>query len=73
MHGLNVACISTFGWSNTLLTKDAAKLIETFVKDNPETLIYRSSVFNGQTVKSTSTHKNKTTSRLVVCTDLRRG
>lgn len=57
MHGLNVECMPTIGWSHTTLTKDTAKLIETFVKDNPETLIYRSPVFKGQTVKTTSTRK----------------
>ena len=57
MHGLNVECMPTIGWSHTTLTKDTAKLIETFVKDNPETLIYCSPVFKGQTVKTTSTRK----------------
>ena len=57
MHGLNVECMPTIGWSHTTLTKDTAKLIEAFVKDNPETPIYRSPVFKGQTVKSTSTRK----------------
>lgn len=57
MHGLNVEYMPTIGWSHTTLTASTAKLIEVFVKDNPETLIYRSPVFKGQSVKSTSTRK----------------
>lgn len=57
MHGLNVEYMPTIGWSHTTLTASTAKLIEVFVKDNPETFIYRSPVFKGQSVKSTSTRK----------------
>lgn len=57
MHGLNVERMPTIGWSHTTLTADTAKLIAVFVKDNPETPIYRSPVFKGQNVKSTSTRK----------------
>lgn len=57
IHGLNVECMPTIGWSHTTLTPTTAKLIAAFVKDNPETLIYRSPVFKGQSVKSTSTRK----------------
>ncbi len=57
MHGLNVERMPTIGWSHTTLTASTAKLIEVFIKDNPETPIYRSPVFKGQSVKSTSTRK----------------
>lgn len=57
MHGLNVECMPTIGWSHTTLTPTTANLIAAFVEDNPETIIYRSPVFKGQNVKSTSTRK----------------
>lgn len=56
-HGLKVECVQTIGWSHTELTDSTAALIADFVKDNPETLIYRQSVFKGQMVKTTSTRK----------------
>lgn len=56
-HGLTVECVPTIGWSKTDLTKDTDLLIASFVKDNPESLIYRAPVFKGQTVKTSSTRK----------------
>ncbi len=56
-HGLIVECVPTIGWSKTDLTKDTETLIAAFVKDNPDTLIYRAPVFKGQTVKTSSTRK----------------
>jgi len=56
-HGLSVECVPTIGWSKTDLTKDTETLIAAFVKDNPESIIYRAPVFKGQTVKTSSTRK----------------
>lgn len=56
-HGLIVECVPTIGWSKTDLTKDTETLIAAFVKDNPESIIYRALVFKGQTVKTSSTRK----------------
>lgn len=56
-HGLTVECMPTIGWSKTDLTKDTETLIAAFVKDNPESIIYRVPVFKGQTVKTSSTRK----------------
>lgn len=55
-HGLNVECVKTHGWANTSLTPTTAELIDKFVTNNPETVIYRSPVIKGQT-KSSSTRK----------------
>lgn len=56
-HGLTVECVKTIGWSHTTLTDDTAALIDEFVKTNPDSVIYRSPVFKGQTVKTSSTRK----------------
>ena len=56
-HGLTVECLPTFGWSRTSLTKETAALIEEFVKDNPDNVIYRLPVVKGSTVKTSSTRK----------------
>lgn len=56
-HGLNVECVKTFGWSKTSLTDDTKALIEDFVKEYPDELIYRSPVVKGQSVKTSSTRK----------------
>lgn len=56
-HGLKVECVQTIGWSHTELTEDSEKLIADFVKDNSETLIYRTPVVKGQMVKTSSTRK----------------
>ena len=56
-HGLIVSKMPTIGWSHTELNLDTDALITDFVKDNPETLIYRSPVFAGQMVKTSSTRK----------------
>ena len=56
-HGLKVECVQTIGWSHTELTPDTDVIITGFIEHNPETIIYRSPVFKGQTVKSTSTRK----------------
>ncbi len=58
-HGLTVECVQTIGWSKTELTTKTAALIGEFVKDNPENMIYRTPVFKGQTVKTSSTRKYK--------------
>jgi len=56
-HGLTVECLPTIGWSQTSLTKETAVLIEEFVKDNPDNVIYRLPVVKGSTVKTSSTRK----------------
>ncbi len=56
-HGLTVECVKTIGWSHTELTDDTAALIDEFVKDNPDSIIYRTAVFKGQTVRTSSTRK----------------
>lgn len=56
-HGLSVECVPTIGWSKTDLTKDSETLVAAFVKDNPESLIYRAPVLKGQTVKTSSARK----------------
>lgn len=58
-HGLTVECVRTIGWSKTSLTSDTKSLIDSFVKDFPDELIYRSAVEKGQTVKTSSTRKYK--------------
>lgn len=47
MHGLKVECMPTIGWSHTELTDETAAFIAEFVKENPETIIYRAPVFKG--------------------------
>ncbi len=56
-HGLTVECVKTIGWSHTTLTDETAAMIDEFVKDNPDSIIYRTPVFKGQTVKTSSTRK----------------
>ena len=56
-HGLIVECVPTIGWSKTDLTKDTETLIADFVKDNPESLIFREPTEKGQIVKSSNTRK----------------
>lgn len=56
-HGLTVECVKTIGWSHTELTDETAALIAEFVKDNPDSIIYRLPVVKGQIVKTSSTRK----------------
>ncbi|MDE6597288.1 MAG: SprT-like domain-containing protein [Clostridia bacterium] len=56
-HGLKVECVKTIGWSHTELTSATDVLITSFVEHNPETIIYRTPVFTGQIVKTSSTRK----------------
>lgn len=56
-HGLSVKQVSSIGWSDTELTKESEKLLNEYIEKNPPTMIYRSSMFKGETVKSTSTRK----------------
>ena len=56
-HGLTVECVQTIGWSHTELTDETAALIAEFVKDNPDSVIYRLPVMKGQCVKTSSTRK----------------
>ena len=56
-HGLVVSKMPTIGWSHTELNLETDALITDFIKDNPETLIYRTPVFAGQMVKTSSTRK----------------
>ncbi len=56
-HGLTVECVQTIGWSHTELTDKTKELITEFVKDNPDSVIYRLPVMKGQSVKSSSTRK----------------
>ncbi|MDE7464007.1 MAG: SprT-like domain-containing protein [Clostridiales bacterium] len=56
-HGLNVECVKTIGWSRTSLTADTKAMIDGFVKEFPDELIYRSPVEKGQAVKTSSTRK----------------
>lgn len=55
-HGLNCEMVKTSGWANTSLTPTTAEIIDKFIEDNPETVIYRSPVVKGQ-MKSSSTRK----------------
>lgn len=56
-HGLTVECMQTYGWAHTELTDETAVLIAEFVKDNPDSIIYRLPVMKGQCVKTSSTRK----------------
>ena len=56
-HGLTVECVQTIGWSHTELTDETAKAIDKFVTENGSKIIYRSPVFKGQAVRSSSTRK----------------
>ena len=56
-HGLTVECVRTIGWSKTSLTAETAALIDGFVKEFPDELIYREPAARGQTVKTSSTRK----------------
>ena len=56
-HGLRVECVRTIGWSHTELTDETAKVIDKFVTENGSKIIYRSPVFKGQAVRSSSTRK----------------
>lgn len=56
-HGLRVECVRTIGWSHTELTDETAKAIDKFVTENGSKIIYRSPVFKGQAVRSSSTRK----------------
>ena len=56
-HGLNVERVDKIGWSKTTLTANTERLISSFVKSNPETLIYRAPTMKGQKVKTSSTRK----------------
>ena len=56
-HGLTVECVKTIGWSHTTLTDETAAMIDEFVTDNPDSIIYRAPVFKGQSVKTSSTRK----------------
>lgn len=56
-HGLTVECVQTMGWSHTELTDETAALIDEFVKDNSDSVIYRLPVMKGQCVKTSSTRK----------------
>ena len=54
---MTVECVQTIGWSHTELTDETAVLIAEFVKDNPDSIIYRLPVMKGQCVKTSSTRK----------------
>ena len=56
-HGLTVECVQTIGWSHTELTDETAARIAEFVKDNPDSLIYRLPVMKGESIKTSSTRK----------------
>lgn len=56
-HGLTVECVKQIGWSHTELTEDSARLIEVFIADNPETLIYRTPIVKGSRISTSSTRK----------------
>lgn len=56
-HGLTVGCVQTIGWSHTELTDETAARIAEFVKDNPDSLIYRLPVMKGESIKTSSTRK----------------
>ena len=56
-HGLTVQCVQTIGWSHTELTDETAARIAEFVKDNPDSLIYRLPVMKGESIKTSSTRK----------------
>lgn len=56
-HGLIVECVKTIGWTHTELNSVTTKLIAEFVAQNPDNIIYRMPVVQGQKVKNTSTRK----------------
>ena len=56
-HGLKVENVPKIGWSKTSLTEETERLLQSFLKDNPETLIYRVQNFKGARVKTSSTRK----------------
>lgn len=56
-HGLNVDYVEKYGWSKTTLTELSRIVIDEFIKDNHNNLIFRASVVRGQIAKSTNTRK----------------
>lgn len=57
-HGLCVKNLPTVGWSDTSLTDETKVLIDGFIAEYPNYhLIYRLPVFNGKTLKMSSTRK----------------
>lgn len=56
-HGLKVELVEKIGWSHTELTEDTETILKAFLKDNPETLIYRMPITHGERIKTCSTRK----------------
>ena len=56
-HGLNCECVKTIGWSATSLTDESKTILQTFLDENKEVIIYRSPKVNGVKIKSSSTRK----------------
>lgn len=56
-HGLKVEKVPKIGWSKTSLTEETKGLLQFFLKNNPETLIYRAAPVKGGRVKTSSTRK----------------
>lgn len=56
-HGLNCECVKTIGWSATSLTDESKTILQTFLDENKEVVIYRSPKVNGVKIKSSSTRK----------------
>lgn len=56
-HGLTVENVEKIGWSKTSLTEGTERLLQSFLKENPEMLIYREPILKGARVKTSSTRK----------------
>lgn len=56
-HGLNVDYVEKYGWSKTTLTEQSRIVIDEFVKDNHNNLIFRAPAVRGQIAKSSNTRK----------------
>lgn len=56
-HGLICRYDSKTGFSETIITNETEKIIEDFIKENGENVMYRSPVMKGQVVKSSNVRK----------------
>ncbi|MGN0819032.1 MAG: SprT-like domain-containing protein [Christensenellaceae bacterium] len=56
-HGLKCECVATIGWSATALTDDSKIVLQTFLDNNSDSVIYRLPKVSGVKVKSSSTRK----------------
>lgn len=56
-HGLKCECVATIGWSATALTDDSKLVLQAFLDNNSNSVIYRLPKVSGVKVKSSSTRK----------------